>query len=152
MIIVNAPTRVKDAPGVAHMGPYVLPIAAGILVALFMVQSRGTASMAKFFGPITAVWFVTIAGLGVFHISDDLTILRALSPQPLSVTLPFAARFRQPPIGNRTLRLIPISILNVNVWWCSSSTHVGASKVTIWCPLARWIQSFVIRGRFSGWQ
>ena len=34
-------------------------------------------------------------------------------------------------------------------WWYSFSTHAGASKVTIWCPLARWIRSFVIPGRFS---
>src|SRR3569832_855642 len=78
--VLSAVEGIKDAPGVHHMGPFVLPIAGVILVALFMVQSRGTASVAKFFGPITALWFLVIAGLGVFHIADDFSIFRALSP------------------------------------------------------------------------
>ena len=49
-------------------------------------------------------------------------------------------RSRQPPIGIRILPVILTSILNVNVWWFLYSTHVGASKGTIWCPLGRWIQ------------
>ncbi|MBS0294945.1 MAG: potassium transporter Kup [Proteobacteria bacterium] len=78
--VLSAVEGIKDAPGVHHMAPFVLPIAGTILVALFMVQSRGTASVARFFGPITALWFLTIAGLGVFHIADDFSIFRALSP------------------------------------------------------------------------
>src|SRR6185437_8238314 len=39
-----------------------------------------TASVARFFGPICAAWFLVLAGLGVYHISEDLTIFRALSP------------------------------------------------------------------------
>ena len=41
--------------------PYVVPLTVVILVALFAVQSRGTAKVAAFFGPVTAVWFVAIA-------------------------------------------------------------------------------------------
>ncbi|MCH1932413.1 KUP/HAK/KT family potassium transporter, partial [Shewanella sp. A25] len=56
--------RLREAPGAGHLlAPYVLPISAGILVGLFLVQSRGTASVARFFGPITAVWFLVLAGL-----------------------------------------------------------------------------------------
>jgi KUP system potassium uptake protein len=44
------------------------------------VQARGTASVARFFGPITALWFLVIAGLGVYHIADDPSIVRALLP------------------------------------------------------------------------
>src|SRR6185369_16050983 len=47
---------------------------------LFLVQSRGTASVAKFFGPIMALWFCVLAALGLIHIVDDLSIFRALSP------------------------------------------------------------------------
>jgi KUP system potassium uptake protein len=60
--------------------PYILPIAVAILVALFAVQRRGTGRVAMFFGPIMVVWFLTLAGLGVFHIGDDLEILNALNP------------------------------------------------------------------------
>ena len=45
--------------------PYVVPITVVILVALFAVQSTGTANVAAFFGPITAVWFVSIAIPGI---------------------------------------------------------------------------------------
>ncbi|HEX5776054.1 MAG TPA: KUP/HAK/KT family potassium transporter, partial [Caulobacteraceae bacterium] len=58
----------------------VLPIAAGILIALFMVQSKGTASVARYFGPITVVWFLTLATLGAWHLQDDWSIFRGLSP------------------------------------------------------------------------
>jgi KUP system potassium uptake protein len=79
--VLSAVEGLEEAPGIGHrVAPFVVPIAAGILIALFMVQSRGTASMARFFGPITAVWFLTLAGLGLFHIFDDLSIFRALLP------------------------------------------------------------------------
>jgi KUP system potassium uptake protein len=58
----------------------IMPLTIGVLVSLFMVQSRGTASVARWFGPITALWFLTLAGLGLFHIRDDPGILRGLSP------------------------------------------------------------------------
>ena len=44
--------------------PYIVPLTVAILVALFAVQSRGTASVAAFFGPIMAVWFFVIAIAG----------------------------------------------------------------------------------------
>ena len=79
--VLSAVEGLGEAPGVSgRVTPFIVPIAAGILIALFMVQSRGTASMARAFGPITAVWFLVMAGLGVWHIFDDPSILRALSP------------------------------------------------------------------------
>ncbi len=79
--VLSAVEGLRDAPGVSgQLDNFVVPIAAGILIALFMVQSRGTASMARFFGPLTAVWFLILAVLGVYHIFDDPSILRALSP------------------------------------------------------------------------
>ncbi|WP_029417231.1 potassium transporter Kup [Brevundimonas bacteroides] len=79
--VLSAIEGLKDAPGIGpSLTPYVLPIAAGILIALFMIQSRGTGSMARFFGPLTLVWFLILAALGVYHIFDDISILRALSP------------------------------------------------------------------------
>ena len=79
--VLSAVEGLRDAPGLnGRLDPYVLPIAAGILLGLFAIQSRGTASVAKWFGPITALWFLVLAALGVYHIFDDLSILRALSP------------------------------------------------------------------------
>jgi len=79
--VMGALEGLKEAPGVGHrLDSYVLPAAAVILVALFMVQSRGTARVAVFFGPITALWFLTMAWLGLIHIFDAPSILRGLSP------------------------------------------------------------------------
>ena len=60
--------------------PYVLPITVVILVALFAVQSRGTAQVSQLFGPITLVWFFVLAVIGTMHIFDDPTVLVAVNP------------------------------------------------------------------------
>ncbi|MBA2675731.1 potassium transporter Kup [Ramlibacter sp.] len=59
---------------------FVIPLTLAILLALFMVQKRGTAGIGRFFGPITLVWFFTIAALGIPHIASHPEILAALSP------------------------------------------------------------------------
>jgi KUP system potassium uptake protein len=60
--------------------PYVVPITIAILVALFYIQSRGTARVGAVFGPITVVWFLTLAALGLVHIFDAPHVLWALNP------------------------------------------------------------------------
>jgi KUP system potassium uptake protein len=60
--------------------PYVLPLTIVIIVALFAVQSRGTEAVAKWFGPITALWFAVMAVAGLTHIFDDPGIFAALNP------------------------------------------------------------------------
>jgi KUP system potassium uptake protein len=60
--------------------PYVVPLAIVILFALFAVQSHGTASVARFFGPITLVWFIALAAAGLYHIGDNPSVLRAFNP------------------------------------------------------------------------
>ena len=46
------------------LGPYVVPMAVAILIALFAIQSQGTARIGRAFGPVMAVWFATIAAVG----------------------------------------------------------------------------------------
>jgi KUP system potassium uptake protein len=58
----------------------VIPLTLIILFCLFAVQKRGTAGIGKFFGPITLVWFVAIAVLGLYHIASHPEILWAVSP------------------------------------------------------------------------
>lgn len=60
--------------------PYVVPMTAAILLGLFAVQSRGTARVAAFFGPITLVWFIAIALAGLWHISETPSVLLAFNP------------------------------------------------------------------------
>ncbi len=63
-----------------RLSSLVLPLTCGILVALFAIQKRGTGDVGKLFGPVMAVWFVTMAGLGIYHIIQKPEILSALSP------------------------------------------------------------------------
>ena len=65
------------APGLES---YVVPLAVAILVGLFAVQSRGTEMVARFFGPITLVWFIALAAAGLWHIGDNPSVLRAFNP------------------------------------------------------------------------
>jgi KUP system potassium uptake protein len=62
------------------MSRYIVPISVAILAVLFAVQSRGTGTMARYFGPITALWFIVLAIVGISHISDDFGILAAFNP------------------------------------------------------------------------
>ena len=85
---------------------YVVPITVVILVALFLVQSRGTASVAAFFGPVMLVWFAVIA------------LRRALAHRPASggalrlQSLVRRSSFSDPPRHHRLLsRSAPCS------WW-----------------------------------
>ena len=59
---------------------YVVPVTVVILIALFAVQSRGTAKVAAMFGPIMMVWFVAIALPGLIWIAVNPVILWALNP------------------------------------------------------------------------
>ncbi|CAL4865991.1 Low affinity potassium transport system protein kup [Asticcacaulis sp. MM231] len=80
--VLGAVEGLKDAPGIGgNVHHLIVPISAIILIALFMVQSKGTAKVAKFFGPITVLWFLTLGGLGLYHIFDQPGIMVALMPQ-----------------------------------------------------------------------
>ncbi|KGI71227.1 potassium transporter Kup [Mycolicibacterium rufum] len=63
-----------------HFADFVVPITAVIIVALFAVQRRGTATVGRFFGPVMIAWFLAIGACGVRGIVGDPAILRALSP------------------------------------------------------------------------
>jgi len=65
------------APG---MDRFVIPVTLIVLTALFLVQKHGTGGIGRYFGPITCVWFVVLAVLGVGHIVQKPEVLAALSP------------------------------------------------------------------------
>ena len=59
---------------------WVVPMALVVLVVLFGIQSRGTGTMGRLFGPIMALWFGTLAALGVWQIFLNPDVLAALNP------------------------------------------------------------------------
>ena len=59
---------------------YILPISLVVIVILFWVQSKGTAVVGAFFGPVMLIWFSVLAIMGMIHIGDEPSILKALNP------------------------------------------------------------------------
>ena len=59
----------------------VLPIAIGILIGLFWFQRHGTHAVGRFFGPIVIVWFLALASVGIWQISQVPDVLHAIHPQ-----------------------------------------------------------------------
>jgi KUP system potassium uptake protein len=65
----------------ASLQPFVIPIAVGILIGLFVIQSHGTARVGALFGPVMLFYFATIAVLGIMHIVDrPQVILNTINP------------------------------------------------------------------------
>jgi KUP system potassium uptake protein len=62
------------------VGAYVIPLTVIILVFIFFCQSRGTAQVGAIFGPITFIWFIVIAGLGINQVVRVPRILAAINP------------------------------------------------------------------------
>src|SRR5713101_7806641 len=60
--------------------PYVVPTAVAILLALFAIQSQGTATIGHFFGPVMLVWFVAMATMGIWGIVQHPSVFAALNP------------------------------------------------------------------------
>ena len=59
---------------------YVVPIAVAVLVVLYMLQSRGTAGIGRYFGPIMLVWFLALAVMGIINVLAAPQIMEAVNP------------------------------------------------------------------------
>ncbi|HTS21864.1 MAG TPA: potassium transporter Kup [Casimicrobiaceae bacterium] len=66
--------------GTSAFKPYVVPISAGILIALFAIQHYGTGVVGLLFGPICALWFGSLGAVGIWNVAQHPTILWALDP------------------------------------------------------------------------
>jgi KUP system potassium uptake protein len=66
--------------GNSALQPYVVPIATGILVALFAIQRFGTGVVGLLFGPVCALWFASLGVVGIWHIAKAPAILKAVDP------------------------------------------------------------------------
>ena len=83
MTITSAIEGLRELPALHQLGTTdntIVYIVLSIITAFFFLQQFGTASIGKLFGPIMFIWFTMLAVLGVYHIFDDLTIFKALSP------------------------------------------------------------------------
>ncbi|HEY7238154.1 MAG TPA: potassium transporter Kup [Burkholderiales bacterium] len=67
--------------GTSALKPYIVPLATAILIALFLIQKRGTGFVGLLFGPVCALWFVALAAVGAWNIAANPSILEALDPR-----------------------------------------------------------------------
>src|SRR6478735_7900447 len=65
---------------VLGLDPFIVPIAGVVLLGLFLIQSRGTASVGRLFGPVMLVWFAVVGLLGLTQIIQNPAVLAALNP------------------------------------------------------------------------
>ncbi len=83
-VITPAISVLSAVEGIGLVTPaleaYVVPLTLAILIGLFMVQRHGTHAISVAFGPITALWFLTMAISGVVHLVDDPEVLLAINP------------------------------------------------------------------------
>jgi KUP system potassium uptake protein len=81
--VLSAVEGLKIVDGLGgRIDPLVVPLALAVLVALFVVQKRGTGGIGRWFGPICLVWFATIAALGLMSLTRAPQVLGALNPLP----------------------------------------------------------------------
>ena len=82
MSITSAIEGLKEVPslGIVEGSNTAVIIVFTILTLFFFLQQFGTASIGKLFGPIMFVWFLMLFVLGIIHLADDLSILKALNP------------------------------------------------------------------------
>ena len=80
--VLSAVEGLRTIPGAGDLiGPdTILFLTIAILIALFLIQARGTAQVSTLFGPVCILWFLAIGGLGVWHIWDEPSILRVFLP------------------------------------------------------------------------
>ncbi len=79
--VTSAVEGLKQLPRFSNIQEIqIVYIVLGIMAVLFFVQQFGTASIGKLFGPIMTLWFSMLAILGLIHISDDFSVLKAFSP------------------------------------------------------------------------
>ncbi len=111
-----------SSPGLKR---WVIPITVGVILVLFAAQHRGTARVARLFGPVMVVWFIVIALLGVLPIMRHPQILAALNPA-LGVEL----LFNRPTVALAIIGAVFLSITGGEALYADMG-HFGKQPVRI---------------------
>ena len=67
--------------GTVAFKPWVLPIAAGVIVGLFLFQRQGTAVVGTLFGPVCLAWFFALGAIGIWNIAQNPVVFEAIDPR-----------------------------------------------------------------------
>jgi KUP system potassium uptake protein len=107
--------------------PLVLPLTVGILIALFIIQSRGTARIGGLFGPIMIFWFCVLGSLGLMSIVRTPEILLSLNPY-YGVSLIVAS----PAVGFVALGAVFLAVTGAEALYADVG-HLGKTAIrTAW--------------------
>ncbi len=145
--VLAATEGLREAPGLGPaLSPFVMPITIGILIILFAVQSHGTAGLAKAFGPITTLWFLTMAALGLYHIADEPSVLLGLSPHYAATFL-----FSSGPTGFVILGSIFLAVTGAEALYTDMG-HFGKSPIRagwLWVVLPSLMLNYLGQGALA---
>lgn len=105
--------------------PFVIPLTLGVLIALFLIQSRGTAHVGRLFGPIMLLWFLTLAVLGIWNILHAPGVLKAINPY-------YGAHFLHihPGLGFLTLGAVVLALTGAEALYADMG-HFGRKPIQI---------------------
>jgi KUP system potassium uptake protein len=103
--------------------PYIVPVSVAIMVALFGIQKRGTASIGAMFGPVMCIWFVVLAVLGAIEIGVRPSVLLALSP-----TFAFTFIAAHPGISFLSFGAVVLAVTGTEALYADMG-HFGASPI-----------------------
>jgi len=121
--VLSALEGLKDPfPSIA---PWVMPMAVVILLVLFALQSRGTATIGRLFGPVMLAWFLVIGLLGLVQIAVHPSVLWALDPL---VGLGFLARHGL--VGFTILGAVFLSVTGAEALYADMG-HFGAFPIRL---------------------
>ena len=103
--------------------PYIVPTTLVIIVLLFAIQKRGTASVGTLFGPVMCVWFVVLAVLGVIEIAQNPAVLAAVNPA-------YAVRFvaANPLVAFLALGAVVLAVTGTEALYADMG-HFGATPI-----------------------
>nr|WP_274630614.1 potassium transporter Kup [Mesorhizobium shangrilense] len=105
--------------------PFVVPTTLVILALLFAVQRFGTASVARVFGPVMALWFAALGGFGIYHIADDPTVLFAVNPY-----YAFAYLTGQPEVSFITIGAVFLAVTGAEALYVDLG-HFGRKPIVL---------------------
>ncbi len=106
-----------------ELHPFIVPATVAIVVALFAIQKRGTASMGRLFGPVMCVWFIVLAVLGLLQVIEHPEVLGALDP-----TRALAFISGEPRLAFLALGAVVLAVTGTEALYADMG-HFGASPI-----------------------
>ena len=110
--------------------PYVVPATLAILAGLFAVQRLGTGSVAVVFGPVMALWFVSLAVVGLSHIADDPAVLLAVNPFYAVIYL-----YHQPEVAFLTIGAVFLVVTGAEALYVDLGHFGRRPIITAWIAI-----------------